>query len=165
MASKVIHPASSAPPSADSERITLPISGMTCAACQSFVERTLAGQPGVTGASVNLMLHNATVTYDPAATSPGALVEAVRKTGYGAELPSPGQSALAEQDAEERRQQQEHADLRRKSTVSIVVGAVAMLASMPLMSAGAVAGLHHVQDPLLAWSMRVLDPALRTALP
>jgi P-type Cu+ transporter len=45
------------------ERVTIPISGMTCAACQSFIQRTLAGEAGVQDASVNLMLHNATVTF------------------------------------------------------------------------------------------------------
>jgi Cu+-exporting ATPase len=45
------------------ERVTIPISGMTCAACQSFVQRTLAQEAGVQDASVNLMLHNAAVTF------------------------------------------------------------------------------------------------------
>jgi Cu+-exporting ATPase len=44
------------------ERVNIPVTGMTCAACQSFVQRTLAGEVGVQGATVNLMLHNATVT-------------------------------------------------------------------------------------------------------
>jgi len=44
------------------ERVTIPISGMTCAACQSFIQRTLAGEAGVRDAAVNLMLNNATVT-------------------------------------------------------------------------------------------------------
>jgi hypothetical protein len=35
----------------------IPVTGMTCAACQSFVQKMLAGQPGVKDASVNLMLH------------------------------------------------------------------------------------------------------------
>ena len=49
--------------------ITFPVTGMTCAACQSFLERTLSSYPGVKAASVNLMLHNASVRYDPALVS------------------------------------------------------------------------------------------------
>src|SRR6202030_799915 len=64
------------------ERITIPVTGMTCAACQSFIQRTLAEQAGVQDATVNLMLHNATVTFDPKATSTSALVESIRHTGY-----------------------------------------------------------------------------------
>src|SRR5580698_4566331 len=71
-----------------SERITIPVTGMTCAACQSFVQRTLAGQSGVRDANVNLMLNNATVRFDPAVATGSGLVAAVRGTGYGAEMPA-----------------------------------------------------------------------------
>ena len=50
-------------------RITLPVEGMTCAACQANVQRALTATPGVTKAAVNLMTHEATVHYDPAATA------------------------------------------------------------------------------------------------
>jgi Cu+-exporting ATPase len=137
---------------------------MTCAACQSFVERTLTEQPGVVGAHVNLMTENATVQYDAAATNPAALAEAVRSTGYGAELPAPGRSLLDEQESEEHEQAHEYRELLRKTSVSIAAGVVAMVLSMPLMSAG-MAGLHHTEDPLLRWTMRSLDPAMRRVLP
>lgn len=45
------------------ERIETPVSGMTCAACLSYVQRTLIADPAVVDASVNLMLHNASVTF------------------------------------------------------------------------------------------------------
>ncbi|MCX6622908.1 MAG: heavy metal-associated domain-containing protein, partial [Acidobacteria bacterium] len=76
--------------------VTISVTGMTCAACQSFVQKTLEKQPGVERASVNLMMHNATVDYDPAAISPGQLVDLIRDTGYGAELPAPGRTAFDE---------------------------------------------------------------------
>ena len=41
--------------------VTLPIGGMTCASCVSYVESALSGVPGVTGASVNLATEKATV--------------------------------------------------------------------------------------------------------
>src|SRR3954465_14497294 len=78
------------------EKITIPVSGMTCAACSGRVQRTLSAAPGVNDAAVNLMMANATVSYDPSATSPEALVEAVRATGYGAELPRAERSAFEE---------------------------------------------------------------------
>ena len=143
---------------------TLRITGMTCAACQSFVERTLAEQPGVLDAHVNLMTENATVRYNAEATSPSALAEAVRATGYGADLPALGRSLLDEQESEEREQQIEHEELRRKAWVSVIAGAAAMIASMPLMSVG-MAGMRHTEDPLLRWTMQTLDPAMRRILP
>ena len=146
-------------------RITFPVTGMTCAACQSFVERTLAQQPGVNSATVNLMLHNATVSYDPALVSPDALVEAVRETGYGAELPSQAQTALQEQEQHDREQIREYEALRAKAAVSLVAGVIAMVLSMPLMSAVAMGEVQHIHDPLIGWSMRVIDPVLMRLMP
>ena len=144
--------------------IQIPVSGMTCAACQSFVQRTLEQQPGVRTAAVNLMTQNATVTYEPAETSPERLVDAIRETGYGAEMPAAGHSALEDQEQQEREQSREFMRLRRKAGVSLVAGAVAMVVSMPLMSAGG-HGQGSTTDPLLRWSMHTLDPVLRAWLP
>ena len=44
--------------------ISISVSGMTCAACQSRVQRTLQQHPGVLDAGVNLIMANATVTYE-----------------------------------------------------------------------------------------------------
>ena len=52
------------------EQCTIPVSGMTCAACSARIQRTLERREGVSAANVNLMTGAATVTYDPAATGP-----------------------------------------------------------------------------------------------
>jgi Cu+-exporting ATPase len=152
-------------PSVTSQRTTIPITGMTCAACQSFIQRTLSAQSGVQSASVNLLLNNATVTFDPHLTSPSALVQSVRGTGYGAELPSDNQSALREQEQHDRQQQHEYRRLRLKAGVSLVSGAIAMLLSMPLMSTGVTGSMQRMKDPLMSWSLRALDAPLRKVLP
>ena len=41
------------------ETVVLPIHGMTCAACQTHVERSLRGAPGVRDATVNLLKRHA----------------------------------------------------------------------------------------------------------
>ncbi len=131
-------PSAAAPiaaPAAAGERVVIPVSGMTCAACQSRVQRTLVKTPGVRDATVNLMMGNATVTYDPSATAPDTLVETIRGTGYGAELPVTGRSAFEEQAARDAVQQEEFATLRRKAIVSGVAGAVAMFVPMLVMNA------------------------------
>jgi Cu+-exporting ATPase len=124
-----------APPAVDGERtIRIPVSGMTCAACQARVQRTLQREPGVVDAGVNLMMHDATVRYTPATTSPERLVEAIRATGYGAELPPAEEpSAFDEQRARDEAQEAEFAELRRKAIVSGSIGVVAMIAPMALM--------------------------------
>ncbi len=146
------------------ELITIPVSGMTCAACQSRVQRTLSKQPGVTDASVNLMMRSAAVKYDPSVITPDDLVQAIRKTGYGAELASPEQTAFEEQEERDRAQAEEARVLRRKAIASGIGGVVAMSISMPLMSATH-RGIGAVADPFMRWSMETFTPALRGAFP
>ena len=152
-------------PSAVLERVTIPITGMTCAACQSVVQRTLAGEAGVRDASVNLMLNNATVMFDSSQTSVAGLVEAIRGTGYGAELPVLDRSILEEQEKHDEEQLLEYRQLRLKAIVGLGAGVVAMILAMPLMSMTSPGGMERMKDPLMNWSMRVLDPPLRQALP
>ena len=105
---------------------------MTCAACQSRVQRTLQKASGVSDATVNLMMGTATVTYDPATTKPEALVAAIEAAGYGAELPRSERSAFEEQEARDRATAEEFHELKWKAIVSGVIGAAAM-AAMPFM--------------------------------
>src|SRR5256885_7497964 len=100
------------------ERVVIPVTGMTCAACQSRVQRTLTETPGVTDATVNLMMGNATVAYDAAAVQPSALVERIRSTGYGAELPAAERTSFQEQAAHDEAQEAEFRELRRKAVAS-----------------------------------------------
>lgn len=152
-------------PGAALERVNIPVSGMTCAACQSFIQRTLAGEPGVRDASVSLMLHNAAVTFDPGITSTAALVDKIRGTGYGAEIPAPLDSVLEEQQQSDTKQLREYHELRRRAYVSGAAGIAAMILSMPLMSMSETGALQRMRDPFMSWSMRVLDPVLRSMLP
>jgi P-type Cu+ transporter len=164
-------PAPTRDPRAESgaeETLRIPVTGMTCAACSARVQRTLQKQAGVSDANVNLMMKTATVRYDPAAVTPDRLVEAIRATGYGAELASPDQTAFEEQAARDRAQDEEFRELRTKALVSGIVGVLAMLVSMPLMSGmmeGAMRHSHQSADPLMRWAMEHLDPALRGAMP
>ena len=150
--------------------IRIPVTGMTCAACQSRVQRTLQQQPGVNDATVNLILNDATVTFDPATTSPAALVNVIRDAGYGASLAAPEQTALEEQNARDDHATTAYHTLRRKAVVSGIVGVFAMIISMPLMSQLAATmpthgGASSVGDPFMRWTMTVLDPALRRVAP
>ncbi|MFN2316803.1 MAG: heavy metal translocating P-type ATPase, partial [Gemmatimonadales bacterium] len=148
-----------------SDTVTIPVEGMTCAACTSRVEKALTRHAGVSDASVNLMLRQATVRFDPATTTPDALVEAVRSTGYDASLPVAGQTAFEEQEARDQAQQAEFESLRRKAVVTALIGVAAMLLSMPLMVADVHAGHGPVADPFMRWVMEGLTPVLRGTLP
>lgn len=151
-------------------KVTIPVTGMTCAACSARVQRTLSKAPGVSEANVNLMLNNATVLFDPAAISPEQLVETIRETGYGAELASPDRTAFEEQEAQDRAQEEEFKELRLKAGVSLVAAVIGMIVSMPVMRAIALsshdgAGAVGSTDPFMRWSMEVIDPWLAGVFP
>ncbi|HET7478679.1 MAG TPA: heavy metal translocating P-type ATPase [Rubrobacteraceae bacterium] len=66
--------------------ISIPVTGMSCAACANRVERALSKTGGVSNASVNFATEKASVEYDPDAVRPEALISAVEDAGYGAEV-------------------------------------------------------------------------------
>ncbi len=66
----------------ETERISLRIDGMHCAACVATIEKALLQQKGVEKASVNLLEEKATIEYIPEQVSREALEEAVASTGY-----------------------------------------------------------------------------------
>ena len=117
------------------ETTNFPVIGMTCAACQAHVERSLRDTPGVISAAVNLMSHNAQVVYDPAQTHIETLIEAVRESGYDAALPSQQAAAIdPEAQAQELREERQ---LKLRAVATLTAGALAMLLSVPIMMAGA----------------------------
>ena len=69
------------------QTIDLDISGMTCASCAARIEKKLNRLPGVT-ASVNYATEKAHVS-TTGTLDPGALIDTVTATGYGATLPVP----------------------------------------------------------------------------
>ena len=66
----------------DSTRVTLPVTGMSCASCVAKVETVLGELPGVISSSVNFATENATVEYIPLITSTEDMVRAVKGAGY-----------------------------------------------------------------------------------
>jgi Cu+-exporting ATPase len=104
--------------------MTLPVLGMTCAACQHHVEQALRATAGVAEARVDLMAHRASVVFDAAVARPEQLVEAIRGAGYDAVLPREGDGGKRIADAT--------AGTAAKAWVTLAAGAAAMLLAMPL---------------------------------
>jgi Cu+-exporting ATPase len=135
--------------------MTFPVTGMTCAACQSRVQRALTAEPGVIDASVNLLTKSAAVRYDAAAVTPARLVEAVRATGYEAELPVAGENPSLASARHEHADVQESRELTIKAVVSVLAGIAAMGMSMFSMgSQGANSVLLALTTGILVWAGR-----------
>ena len=65
------------------ERVTIPITGMTCASCVSHVTHALEEVPGVAEASVNLATEMAAVSFEDGKVPLNGLVDALEDAGYG----------------------------------------------------------------------------------
>ncbi len=109
-------------------RVTLRVTGMTCASCVARVERALKRVPGVIDARVNLAAGTAAVDYLPGALTVADLKAAVEAAGYQAQ--EVGRSGP---DEAERAQAAELRDLFRRFVFSgaaaLVIFALTMLAA------------------------------------
>ncbi|MBS4190510.1 copper-translocating P-type ATPase [Bacillus sp. FJAT-49705] len=66
------------------EKTELALTGMTCAACATRIEKGLNKTDGVLQATVNLALEKASIEYNPAIVSTKDMTQKVEKLGYGA---------------------------------------------------------------------------------
>lgn len=64
--------------------VTIPIGGMTCAACAQRIEKAIAKLEGINKVSVNLATEKATVEYDSQKLRLSAIKQCIEKTGYKA---------------------------------------------------------------------------------
>lgn len=68
------------------KKIKFNITGMTCSACSSHVQRAVEKLEGAAEVQVNLLTNSMSVNYDEAFLSTDKIIEAVEKAGYGASL-------------------------------------------------------------------------------
>lgn len=113
------------------------ITGMSCAACQSRVEKAVNGLDGVSVASVNLLTNSMVADYDENILSCDDIIKAVEKAGYGAKVASDneagkgsankaGDKTNGEADANEKI----YADFKRRLIVSFAFLIPLMYVSM-----------------------------------
>lgn len=74
------------------------VTGMSCAACSTRVEKAVSKVPGVTSCSVSLLTNSMGVE---GSASPEEIISAVKNAGYGASLKDSGGSAAARESADE----------------------------------------------------------------
>ncbi len=68
------------------QKTELDITGMTCAACATRIEKGLNRMEGIASANVNLALEKATVEFNPSELAISDIIAKVEKLGYGAHL-------------------------------------------------------------------------------
>jgi len=71
------------------------ISGMTCAACQAVVEKSVRKLSGINSVNVSLLSNSMTVDFDENKTSVYEIIQAVNSAGYRASVPGEGKEKAA----------------------------------------------------------------------
>jgi P-type Cu+ transporter len=135
----------------ESQRIDLPVTGMTCAACAARIERSLNKAPGVAEASVNLATERAMIRFDPAVTDVDRIVGTIRDAGYDAIVPARETArSIGEEDAQSRIRREEYQKLTKKFWIAAVLALPVLIIAM---SHGRIAALDF---PGVRWLQFVL---------
>ena len=142
-------------PEQETESLSLPVIGMTCASCQHHVETALKETPGVKSAHVDLMGNRASVVFEPGEASAEKLIEAIRRAGYDAVLPHPGVAPGSKAESS-------YGNAEIKAIATIIAGVLAMGLSMPL--ASNMGSMDHLLMKALPWLYTMPPDALRWGL-
>ena len=117
------------------------ITGMTCAACQANITRTVQKLDGVSDVDVSLLANRMTVTYDEAKLTPENIIEAVEGVGYGASLPGGAAKNAAGGFRSEWEVRQKLADEGRESMKRRLISSIILLIPLMYVAMGPMMGL------------------------
>jgi P-type Cu+ transporter len=125
-------------------KVTLKITGMSCAACASKIERKLSKLDGVTKAAVNLATEKATVEFDSAKIKVPDLITTIVALGYGAE---------SEQELNGDREKEQREKEIKRLRLELIIAAIL---SAPLIG-GMILKLLGINIPFLHdWRFQIL---------
>jgi len=141
-----------------SATLTLEITGMSCAACASSIERVLGATPGVLKGSVNLASHKAQVEYAPDVIDATAIITRIAKAGFSAQ-----EARAMDADALDTRDALEHAQWRRECRVFMIAAVLTapLFAQMFTMFDFGALG-HSLHGVHVEWLPRWIQLALAT---
>jgi Cu+-exporting ATPase len=105
------------------EKVTLKITGMSCAACAAKIEKRLGKMDGVVKAAVNLATEKASVEFDRSKLKVSDMIAVITALGYGAE-----KEQEVSQDREKEQREKEIKRLRRELIISAALSSPLILA-------------------------------------
>ncbi|MDR1128310.1 MAG: heavy metal translocating P-type ATPase, partial [Treponema sp.] len=121
--------------------LSIPIGGMTCAACAARVEKAIRRLNGIESVSVNLATEKAAVSYDPQLVRLPAIREVIEKAGYKA-------LDFSRKEAADEDQMRKERDIRILKTKFIIAASLAL----PL--------LYIAMAPMITWARLPFPRAL-----
>ncbi|WP_225986686.1 cation-translocating P-type ATPase [Rufibacter sp. LB8] len=122
-------------------QVSMPVTGMTCAACAVSVESMVASTPGVTQANVNFATQTLQVTYNPEKVQVTDMQKALQSVGYDLIIDTENAQEIQEQT-----QQNHYRELKRKTVM-------AGLLTLPVV----VIGMFFMDMPYGNWIMMALS--------
>ncbi len=141
---------------AASQNVTIPIGGMSCAACAKRVEKAVGKLEGIESVSVNYATEKASVSYFPQQVRLSAIREAIEKAGYQALEANKADAA----DEDRIRKQKEIRTLWTKFIVSAVFSLpllyIAMAPMIQFVRLPFPAGLNPMQFPLIYAMLQII---------
>lgn len=103
------------------------VTGMSCAACQAAIERTVGKMDGVQSAVVNLLANTLTTEYDETKVTNEAICSRIAQIGYGA---TPEGAAPEAKTSQEKKAAEEAATRWRTLVWSTIISVILMVLSM-----------------------------------
>ena len=115
------------------EKITVPVEGMTCASCVLRVERTLNKISGVKNPVVNLALEQATFEYDSSIVNLKSIAARIDKSGYKLLLPENKKEETSNRVDLDKRQMENYFFVKKEFYFSLFLTIPVSVISMFLM--------------------------------
>ena len=139
------------------------VTGMTCAACSSRVEKAVSAVPGVESCSVSLLTNSMGVS---GTAQPEAIIAAVENAGYGVSLKGAAKQnpAASAAEAEEALRDHETPKLKRRLLASIGFLIVLMYVSMGHHMWGAPLPAFFEGNPIAIGLLQMLLAVMRRLL-
>lgn len=144
----------------ETQTVTVPIGGMTCAACSQRIEKVVRKIPGVESAAVNLAAETATIVYRPQEVRFSLIREAIEKIGYQVLSVSKDNAG----DEDRLRKQKQIRTLWTKFIVSAVFSLPLLYIAMAPMIAGLALPFPAALEPM-RFPLRYALAELLLALP
>ena len=117
------------------EKVDIPVGGMTCASCVATIEESLKQTEGVVGANVNLATERATVVYVPTQVTLADLKKAIIDAGYEVRemAADEGEAMDKEREAREREILQQRNRLIFSAVLTVPIFLLSLLPDLMLM--------------------------------
>lgn len=96
------------------------VTGMTCSACSSRVEKSVSKLDGCEQVMVNLLTNSMQVEFDEAVVNAGDIIAAVEHAGYGASLQKQNQAKVATEAPRKNGMEEELANMKMRLLVSFL---------------------------------------------